>query len=108
MALEQSIVFRQLEHGSRFSRFDHFDAVLVLIPFDVHYLLELVLGGTLARPWVTLVAAAVFVWFLRLRFPEGVTPLIHVMVTPRQLSALAEDRVLEPYPPSIDPPARRA
>jgi hypothetical protein len=100
VALEQSIVFRQLEQGGRFSRFDLFDAVLVLVPFDVHYLLELIFAGSMARPWVTLFAAAVFVYFLRARFPEGVTPLIHVLVTPRALSSLAPDQILRPYPPA--------
>lgn len=98
MALEQSIVFRQLENGGRFSRFDLMDAVLILFPFDIHYMVELLLGGSLARPWVTLLAAAVFVYFLRMKFPDGVAPLIHVLITPRCLSSLAPDRVLRAYP----------
>ena len=98
MALEESVVFRQLERGGRFSRFDYLDAVLVLLPFDAHYLLALVLGWSLGPPWVTLAAAAVFVWFLRARFPEGIAPLIHVLVTPRHLSAHASDQVRLPYP----------
>jgi hypothetical protein len=99
MALEESVVFRQLERGSRFSRFDFVDAVLVLLPFDLHYLIALVAGWSLGPPWITLVAAAIFVWFLRARFPEGIAPLIHVLVTPRHLSALAPDRDTAVYPP---------
>jgi hypothetical protein len=102
MALEESVVFRQLERGSRFSRFDFVDAVLVLLPFDLHYLVALAAGWSLGPPWITLIAAAIFVWYLRVRIPEGITPLIHVLVTPRHLSALAPDHDTLPYP------ARRA
>lgn len=98
MALEQSVVFRQLQAGSRFSRFDFIDGALVLLPFDLHYVIALVAGWSLGPPWITLVAAALFVWFLRARFPEGVAPLIHVLVTPRHLSALARDQDTLPYP----------
>ena len=105
MALEQSIVFRQLEQGSRFSRFDYLDAVLVLVPYNVHYLIELIFSGSLARPWVTLVAAAVFIYYLRVRFPDGLSPLVHVLVTPRHLGAMPEDKILtRPYPGASETP----
>lgn len=96
--LEESVVFRHLEAGSRFSRFDHTDGVCVLLPFNIHYLVALAAGWSLLPPWITLMAAAMAVYFLRIRFPEGIAPLIHVLLTPHHLSSMAEDRVLKPYP----------
>ena len=100
MSLEQSVVFRQLERGGRFAQFDLVDAAIVLIVYQVHYMAEFFLGGSLLRPWVTLVAAAVAVYFLRARLPEGLTPLLHVLSTPRHLSSLAPDSMLGRYPPA--------
>jgi len=99
MALEQSIVFRQLEEGSRFSQFDPFDGILALLPFNIHYLAALICGWSLGPPMVTLVAASAAVYFLRVKFPEGLSPLLQVLLTPHHLSALAEDQILRrPYP----------
>lgn len=98
MALEQSMVFRQLERGGRFSQFDIVDAAMVLIAYQLHYMAEFFLGGNLIRPWVTLFATALAVYFLRARLPEGVAPLLHVMSTPRHLSSMAEDVTWKPYP----------
>lgn len=95
---EQSVVFRQLERGSRLSRFDLFDGVIVLLSYNLHFGAALVSGGNLLRPYVTLAVAAVGVWFLRARFPDGVGPLLQVLTTPRQLSGMAPDLVLDPYP----------
>jgi|APDOM4702015159_1054818.scaffolds.fasta_scaffold00048_19 hypothetical protein len=102
MALEQSVVFRQLEQGSRFSRFDYFDAILVLLPYNIHALVELITVGTTFRPWITLVCAAIFVWFLRMRFPEGFSPLLRYLLTPKHLTPLAPDSILKPYPPASE------
>lgn len=98
MPLEESVVFRQLETPSRFTRFDYNDAILVLLPFNIHYLGALILGRSLGPPWITLVAAAVAVYFLRTRFPDGIGTILQVLTTPRHLSALAPDRILRPYP----------
>ena len=98
--LEQSVVFRQLEGGGRFSRFDFTDLSIVLVAYAAHYELELALGGYVLRAMITLVCAGIFVWFLRTWFPEGVGPLIHVLVTPRHLSSMAPDRILRRYPPA--------
>ena len=98
MALEQSIVFRQLERGGRFARFDLVDAAIVLLGYQVHYMVEFFMGGNLFRPWMTLIAAAVAVYFLRARLPEGIAPLLHVLSTPRHLSSMAPDSILGPYP----------
>lgn len=96
--LEESIVFQNLDRGSRFSRFDHVDGVLVLLPFNVHYLIALAAGRSLGPPWITLIAAAAAIWLLRSHFPDGIAPLLHVLTTPRHLSAFAHDQVLGPYP----------
>jgi hypothetical protein len=98
--LEQTVVFRQLEEGSRFSRFDPTDGVIALVPFNVHYVAATCLGWSLIPPFVTLGAMCLGVYFLRVRFPEGVGPVLQVLMTPHHLSALAEDVLLpHPYPP---------
>jgi hypothetical protein len=98
MPLEQSVVFRQLEQGSRFSRFDYTDACLLFLPFNIHYLVALIAGWSLGPPWITLVATGVAIWFFRMRFPEGLGPLLHVLSTPHHLSALAHDVMVREYP----------
>ena len=103
MALEQTIVFRQLEEGSRFSRFDPTDGVMALVPFNVHYLAAVCLGWSLIPPFITLVAACTSVYVMRVRFPDGLGPILHVLLTPHHLSAMAADRLLPwAYPPSAE------
>lgn len=98
MALEESQVFRQLEKGGRLSQLDLVDAATVLVSYQLHFMVEFFLGGNLLRPWVTLVAVALAMYFLRARLPEGVTPILHVLSTPRHLSSLAPDIIVKPYP----------
>jgi uncharacterized membrane protein len=106
VALEQSVVFRQLEAGGRFSRFDFLDLVLVLVPHSAHYLIFLCAGWPLGTSYITLLAAAVAIYLFRSRFPEGVGPVLHVLLTPHHLSAMAEDQVLRPYPAAPPEEAR--
>jgi hypothetical protein len=98
MALEQSYVFRQLAAPTRFGKYDIVDGAIVLESYTLHYVLELVLGGNELRPFATLVAAAVGVYVLRRYFPEGLVPLIRMMLTPRHLSAMVPERVLVSCP----------
>jgi hypothetical protein len=103
--LQTSVVFRRLENAQggayRLNRFDEVDLLLIALPYWVHLMLELVLGGNTIRPLATIVVMAIAVWVLRTRFPDGLLPLIRVLGMPRRLSSLARDRGFSAggYPP---------
>ena len=101
MALEQSYVFRQLAAPTRFGKYDIVDGAIILESYTLHYVLELLLRGNELRPFATLVAATVGVYVLRRYFPDGLVPLIRMMVTPRHLSAMPPDRVLVAYAQAV-------
>jgi hypothetical protein len=86
-----SVVRRRLEGGlqgaSRFSRYDEIDALLVGLPYCLHFIAELLLDGSPARAYGTAAAAAVAVWALRNRFPDGVTPIVRALGMKRHLSS---------------------
>jgi hypothetical protein len=108
VALEQSYVFRQLSAKSRFGRYDHVDGMLVFVPYIVHYLLELALHGNENRALASLAASALAVFLLRRYFPDGLSPIVRMLLTPRHLSSLPEDRILLPYPGGTSPGGDRA
>jgi hypothetical protein len=98
-----SIVRRRLEGGlqgaSRFSRYDEIDALLVGLPYSLHFVAELLLGGSPVRAYGTAAAAAVGVWALRNKFPDGVTPIVRALGMKRRFSSLARDVLATRYPP---------
>jgi hypothetical protein len=98
-----SVVRRRLEGGlqgaSRFSRYDEIDALLVGLPYCFHFVAELLLNGSPARAYGTAAAAAVGVWALRNKFPDGITPIIRALGMKRRFSSLAPDVLAASYPP---------
>ncbi len=98
-----SVVRRRLEGGlqgaSRFSRYDEIDALLVGLPYCLHFISELLLGGSPVRAYGTAAAATVGVWALRNKFPDGVTPIVRALGMKRRFSSLARDVLAMPYPP---------
>jgi len=104
--LSTSVVFRRLEGAQggayRLNRFDEVDLLLVAVPYWLHLVLEIALGGQTLRTYGTIVAMCLAVWVLRTQFPDGLLPLVRALGDRRHLSALARDSGLGavPYPPA--------
>ena len=99
MALDQSAVFRQLDHSGRFGRFSFEDAMPPLIGYSVVFLGSLVAGYSMAYAFVALVSIGVAMFFLRTRFPDsGLYGLLSFIGSPKFLSALKADPFVHPYP----------
>ncbi len=94
--LDTSVVFRRLENAQggayRLNRYDEVDLLIVALPYWLHLMLEIALGGNSLRPLGTAAAMAAAVWALRTRFPDGFLPLVRALGMPRRLSSLARDR----------------
>ncbi|WP_163778726.1 hypothetical protein [Myxococcus vastator] len=109
MPLEESIVFRQLDAGGRFSRFSYEDAIPVLSSYSLTYLIgHMGLGLSQGYALVALLSTALAMYFLRARFPDGLFGLIRYFAAPKHLSALTPDVILKPYPGRRDSNAARS
>lgn len=98
MALEVSPVFRQLDAGGRFSKFEPTDAIPVLLTYSVTYLISFVIDFSPLYAFVALVSAGVATYFVRTRFEFGLMGILRFLLHPKHFSALAADRVAAPYP----------
>lgn len=98
MALSISPVFRQLDAGGRFSRFEPTDAIPVLLTYSITYLGSFVAGYSPLYAFVALISAAVATYFLRTRFEFGLMGVLRFVLHPKHFSGLAADRFHLPYP----------
>lgn len=98
MALEISPVFRQLDAGGRFARFEASDAIPVFLAYSLTYLASFAAGFSPLYAFVSLVSAGVATWFLRTRFEFGLMGLLRFLLQPKHFSALAKDTRAIPYP----------
>jgi hypothetical protein len=98
MGLEVSPVFRQLDAGGRFARFEPTDAIPVLTTYSITHLGSFVVDYSPLYAFVALVSAAVATYFLRTRFEFGLMGLIRFLLFIKHFSALAADTHPLPYP----------
>ena len=107
MALEESIVLRQLDAKGRFGRFEFEDLVPVLLSYSLTWLFGVLgLNASAGYPFVAMASVALGVYLLRTRFPDGLGGLVRFVVQPKHLTPLGRDVVLRtPYPgaPSAQP-----
>jgi hypothetical protein len=103
LALEHSVVYRQLAGKSRFSRIDFGDILFGLLPWALHTTVGTFAGWAAWRPYLTLVTSIAALVVLRLWVPEGLGPLFYMVNTPHQLSAFGRDRLIR-YPPAAPRP----
>ena len=96
--LEVSPVFRQLDTGSRFSRFEPTDLIPVLLMYSCTYLLSFVGGYSPLYAFVALISSGVATYFLRTKFEFGLMGLLRFLLFPKHFSALAADRTQQHYP----------
>ena len=98
MPLAQSPVYRQLDTKGRFARFGTEDAVPVLLSYNATWCAAHALGFSDSYAYVTLLATAVGMYFLRVRFADGLFGVLRYATTPKHFSPLAPDLVHHPYP----------
>lgn len=98
MALETSPVFRQLDAGGRFARFEPTDAIPVFLLYSFTYLGSFAFGYAPLYAFAALASAAVATYFLRTRFEFGLMELLRFLLHPKHFSALAADRRVSSYP----------
>lgn len=98
MALDISPVFRQLDAGGRFARFEPTDAIPVLLSYSGTYLLSMVTGFSPLYAFVALLSAAVATYFMRTRFEFGLMGLLRFALFPKHFSGLAADTHPLAYP----------
>lgn len=96
--LEVSPVFRQLDAGGRFARFEPTDAIPVMLVYSFTYLGSFAFGYSALYAFVALASAAVATYFLRTKFEFGLMGLLRFLLHAKHFSALAEDRNRLPYP----------
>lgn len=98
MALEISPVFRQLDGGGRFARFEPTDAIPVLLMYSATYLGTFVFDYSPLYAFVALAAAGVATYLLRVKFEFGLMGLLRFLLAPKHFSALAADRNALSFP----------
>lgn len=98
MALQISPVFRQLDAGGRFARFEPTDAIPVLLTYSVTYLISFAAGYSPLYAFVSLLSAAVATYFLRTKFEFGLMGLLKFLLHAKHFSAMAADRHPLAYP----------
>lgn len=98
MALEISPVFRQLDAGGRFSRFEPTDAIPVLLLYSTTYLASFAFDFSPLYAFVALASGGVATYFLRVRFEFGLMGLLRFLLHPKHFSALAADSNPLRYP----------
>lgn len=98
MALQISPVFRQLDAGGRFARFEMTDAIPVFLTYSVTYLISFAVGYSPLYAFVALLSAAIATYFLRTRFEFGLMGLLRFLQYPKHFSAMAADRHPLAYP----------
>lgn len=96
--LEVSPVFRQLDAGGRFAKFEPTDAIPVLLTYSSTYLLSFAVGYSPLYAFVALASAAVTTYFLRTKFEFGLMGLLRFLLHPKHFSPLAADRSPLAYP----------
>lgn len=98
MSLEQSQVFKNLDSKGRFGRFSHEDGVPVFLAYNLTWFLSQLCGFNENYSWVALVASAAGMYYLRVRFPDGLFGILRYYTTPKSFSAFAPDLIQRPYP----------
>jgi hypothetical protein len=93
-----STVYRQLDAGGRFGRFEVFDAIPILLAYSITYLGSYVFRYAPLYAFVALLSGAVATYLLRTRFDLGPMALIRFILYPKHFSALAPDTESLPYP----------
>jgi hypothetical protein len=106
MPLDQTPVFRQLDSKGRFGRFSYEDGVPVLLAYNLSWFGSQLLSFNPNYSYVALVAAAAGMYFLRVRFPDGLFGILRYYTTPKHFSALAPDVLQNPYPAARRLPER--
>jgi hypothetical protein len=98
MPLEVSPVFRQLDAGGRFARFEPTDLIPVLLTYSCTYLGSFAVDYSPLYAFVALISAAVATYFLRTRFEFGLMGLLRFLLFAKHFSGLAPDSRTTPYP----------
>jgi hypothetical protein len=96
--LEKSPVFRQLDGGGRFGKFEPTDAIPVFLTYSLTYLLSFAVGFSALYAFVALASAAVATYLLRTKFEFGLMGLLRFLLHPKHFAALAADRRPVAYP----------